>query len=179
MERSEEEPAAPPVEETTTRPGERSGEEPAAAPIEGSAEAGPPPEFLNPESPRYQPWAEKQITNAVKEKRPLQEFMAEFNARVTAYGDIESGSWDPGQQERLLAKFSLPRPGGTSPRRRRRRRPGGASPAPPSAGPGGSRRPTVAPPAQAAASGPAGEHRRRRRRRSRGGRRPPEAGQGG
>jgi hypothetical protein len=179
VERSEEEPAAPPVEEPTTRPGERSGEEPAAAPIEGSAEAGPPPEFLNPESPRYQPWAEKQITNAVKEKRPLQEFMAEFNARVTAYGDIESGSWDPGQQERLLAKFSLPRPGGTSPRRRRRRRPGGASAAPPSAGPGGSRRPTVAPPAQAAASGPAGEHRRRRRRRSRGGRRPPEAGQGG
>ena len=87
---------------------ERSEEEPLEAPAEVPGVEDPPPEFLNPESPRYQPWAEKQITNAVKEKRPLQEFMAEFDARVTAYGDIGSGTWDPRHQEQLLAKFSGP-----------------------------------------------------------------------
>jgi len=135
--------------------------------------AGPPPipEILNPESTRYQPWAEKQITNAVKEKRPLEEFMAEFDTRVAAYGDIGSGSWDPQHQDRLLAKFSPHRPS-SGPSRRRRRRSSGALGAQqvPSRAPGrppgaaSSARPVPAEP------GPGGERRRRRRRRPRGGR---------
>ncbi|MGA8206719.1 MAG: hypothetical protein WB867_01640, partial [Candidatus Dormiibacterota bacterium] len=91
-----------------------------------SPDSGPPPEFLNPESPRYQPWAEKQISNATKEKRPLAEFLEEFDAKLAAIGPRDSGSWDPQHNERLLAKFSS---GGAAPsRRRRRRRPAGRSP---------------------------------------------------
>lgn len=150
-------------------------EPPEPAP-EVPAPGDPPPEFLNPESPRYQPWAEKQITNAVKEKRPLPEFMAEFDARVVAYGDISSGTWDPQHQERLLARFSSPRPGGSAPRRRRRRRPGSAPAGPPAAGRGANRRPSGTPNQPVVEPGSTGERRRRRRRRPRGGRRPPEAG---
>ena len=120
MERpAEEEPAAAAEGE----PAAPSEEEPPAAAAEEPS-AGPPPEFLNPESPRYQPWAEneKRITNAVKEKRPLQEFMAEFDARVTAYGDVGSGNWDPQHQEKLLARFSSARPSSAPSRRRRRHR---------------------------------------------------------
>ncbi|MGC1185270.1 MAG: hypothetical protein WBA31_09000 [Candidatus Dormiibacterota bacterium] len=155
---------------------ERSEEDPTEAPAEASAAANPPPEFLNPESPRYQPWAEKQITNAVKEKRPLKEFLADFDARVVAYGDIGSGTWDPQYQERLLAKFASPGPGGGAPRRRRRRRPSGTPAGPPAAGRGPNRRPPGSPGQAVAEPGSAGERRRRRRRRPRGGRRPPEAG---
>ena len=151
-------------------------EAPPASPDAGGLAGGPPPEFQNPESPRYQPWAEKQITNAVKEKRPLEEFMAEFDSRVAAYGDIGSGNWDPQHQDRLLAKFSPHRPSSGPSRHRRRRSPGapGAQPAPARA-PG--RPPGAAPSGRPVPSdsGPGGERRRRRRRRPRGGRRPPEA----
>ncbi|MGC2192958.1 MAG: hypothetical protein WA751_11575 [Candidatus Dormiibacterota bacterium] len=174
MDRPDELPTPPPAEEEPVG-GQLS------APDTEPADGGPPPEFLNPESPRYQPWAEKQITNAVKEKRPLQEFMVEFDARVVAYGEIGSGNWDPQHQEKLLAKFSSARPNSAPSRRRRRRRPAGAPAAQqpqsrvqgrhPGAGPS-------APPATAEA-GPGAERRRRRRRRPRGGRRPPEAGSGG
>ncbi|HVB53209.1 MAG TPA: hypothetical protein VNF24_03330 [Candidatus Acidoferrales bacterium] len=156
-------------------------EAPTAARDEKGREGGRPPEFLNPESPHYQPWAEKQITNAVKEKRPLQEFMAEFDARVTAYGEIGSGSWDPQHQEGLLAKFSPTRPASTPSRRRRRRRPAGAPVAqqPQASGQGRRPGPGAPPPPAAAAAGGGAERRRRRRRRPRGGGRSPEAGSGG
>lgn len=138
---------------------------------------GPPPEFLNPESPRYQPWAEKQITNAVKEKRPLEEFLAEFDARVATYGLVESGSWDPQHNERLLARFSSAVVPG---RKRRRRRPAGPGAGSPRAVPGQIPPPVPGPPAAAnSEAGVRSERRRRRRRRPRGGRRPPEAGAGG
>src|SRR5487761_1442298 len=149
-------------------------------PTAGESESAPPPEFLNPESPRYQPWAEKQITNAVKEKRPLAEFMREFDATVAAYGELASGSWDPQHQERLLARFAPARPGPAPGRRRRHRRPGGGS-ANPAPSPGStSRRPVGQTPVAAAPPSPGqgGDRRRRRRRRSRAGRKPPEAGTG-
>lgn len=158
---------------------DRPEEELTGPPAEQTEAGGPPPEFLNPESPRYQPWAEKQITNAVKEKRPLQEFMAEFDARVATYGDIGSGTWDPSHQERLLAKFSNAQRSGSAPRRRRRRRPGGSPAGPPVTSKAPNRRPPGAPPQPSTESGSAGERRRRRRRRPRGGRRPPEAGSPG
>ncbi|MGH7666477.1 MAG: hypothetical protein ACREN1_04085 [Candidatus Dormibacteria bacterium] len=133
---------------------------------------GPPPEVLDPESPRYQPWAEKQITNAAKEKRPLEDFLAEFDAKLAGYGDRESGSWDPNHQERLLAKFS-PATTGSGQARRRRRRPagGGGAPRPPVRG-----QPIRATPAAVGGDSPerssTRERRRRRRRRPRAGRRP-------
>ncbi|HUY09035.1 MAG TPA: hypothetical protein VMW80_06235 [Candidatus Dormibacteraeota bacterium] len=160
---------------------DRPDEVPPAPTDEVEPEGGPPPEFLNPESPRYQPWAEKRITNAVKEKRPLREFMAEFDTRVTAYGEIGSGSWDPERQETLLAKFSSVRPKSAPSRRRRRRRPAGAAATQPAPARGQGRRPSIGvpPPQVAAEPGAGAERRRRRRRRPRGGRRPPEAGTGG
>ena len=137
---------------------------------------GVPPEFQNPESPRYQPWAEKQITNAVKEKRPLQEFLAEFDARLASYGQRASGNWDPQHNDRLLAKFSS----STAPsRRRRRRRPGGQTATPRPAGVGQTpRSPASLPPALQGDPNSGSDRRRRRRRRPRGGRRGPEAGSG-
>jgi hypothetical protein len=137
-----------------------------------SPDSGPPPEFLNPESPRYQPWAEKQISNATKEKRPLAEFLEEFDARLAAIGQPESGSWDPQHNERLLAKFSSAGPAPS--RRRRRRRPSGHSPVQ-AAGIEGRRPPSAQPQAQAGTT-TASASRRRRRRRPRGNRRGPEAG---
>ncbi len=160
---------------------EQPGETPPPDLVEPGPEDGPSPEFQNPESPRYQPWAEKQITNAVKEKRPLQEFMAEFDSRVAAYGDIDSGSWDPQHQERLLAKFNPGRPRPVPSRRRRRHRSANSPPGAPSQAQGQIRntRPGAAPLPATAAGGAPGERRRRRRRRPRGGRRPPEAPSGG
>lgn len=137
-----------------------------------SPASGPPPEFLNPESPRYQPWAEKQISNATKEKRPLAEFLQEFDAKLAVTGQRDSGSWDPQHNERLLAKFSSP--GSLPTRRRRRRRPGGRSPA--QAAGGETRRPAPSPPQAQAGTRPNSASRRRRRRRPRGTRRGPEAG---
>ena len=138
-----------------------------------SPDSGPPPEFLNPESPRYQPWAEKQqISNAVKEKRPLAEFLEEFDARLAVLGQRESGSWDPQHNERLLAKFSS---AGSAPSgHRRRRRPGGRSPA--QVAGGEAQRPVPSPPQAQAGTTSNSASRRRRRRRPRGNRRGPEAG---
>ena len=140
------------------------------------------PEFLNPESTHYQPWAEKQIFNATKDKRALEAFMADFEERLNAYPELPQPHWDPSRQEQLLARFAVAAPG--RPKRRRRRR-GGASPQPalaasppPSARQGhpgrsrSQRRAASANPLAAPANQPAqpsGEHRRRRRRRSRGG----------
>jgi hypothetical protein len=137
-----------------------------------SPDSGPPPEFLNPESPRYQPWAEKQISNATKEKRPLAEFLEEFDARLAAIGQRESGSWDPQHNERLLAKFSSAGPAPS--RRRRRRRPGGHPPAQ-AAGLEG-RQPAPGQPQAQAGTATTSASRRRRRRRPRGNRQGPEAG---
>jgi hypothetical protein len=133
------------------------------------------PEFLNPESVHYQPWAEKQISNASKEKRPLADYMAEMEERLGSYGELPQARWDPERQERLLARFAVTAPGRS---RRRHRRRGGATgaavPSPPETRPGsaarGQRRrrqtPTIAatPPPSPAAPDP-GAHRRRRRRR--------------
>jgi hypothetical protein len=141
-----------------------------------SSEVGPPPEFLNPESPRYQPWAEKQLSNATKEKRPLEEFLAEFDARLAAIGQRESGSWDPQHNERLLARFSST--SSAPARRRRRRRPGGQPSAQGQAAGVEVRRPGPGQPQAPAGTGAASGSRRRRRRRPRGNRRGPEAGSG-
>jgi hypothetical protein len=154
-------------------------EQPASGRIEDQPDEQA-PEFLNPESPRYQPWAEKRIFNAIKEKRPLQEFMAEFDSRVTAYGDLSPGSWDPQHNDRLLARFTSPASG---PRRRRRRRPGGGGPSSAQRAPTATANPGpragVKPPAPTSPAPAAGaERHRRRRRRPRGARRPPEAGAG-
>lgn len=145
----------------------------------------PLPEFLNPESAHYQPWAEKQISNATKDKRPLSEYMAEMEVRLNGYGDLPAARWDPQRQERLLSRFAVPVP--ARPKRRRRRRSaaptGGARPQSmpgrpqsPAAGPVPARRPKPGAPPSAnqrppAAAGEAGASakRRRRRRRSRGG----------
>jgi hypothetical protein len=135
-------------------------------------DSGPPPEFLNPESPRYQPWAEKQISNATKEKRPMAEFLQDFDAKLAVIGQRDSGSWDPQHNERLLAKFSSA-PAAPS-RRRRRHRPGGRSPAQPVGGE--ARRPVPTPPQAQAGTTTTSASRRRRRHRPRGIRRGPEAG---
>lgn len=156
---------------TYTREVDQLDQEASPAPQESPA-SGPPPEFLNPESPRYQPWAEKQISNATKEKRPLAEFLEEFDARLALIGQRESGSWDPRHNERLLAKFSSP--ASTPSRRRRRHRPGGHSPA--QATGGEARRPVPSPPQAQAGTTTNSASRRRRRRRPRGIRRGPEAG---
>lgn len=145
-----------------------------------SSDRGPPPEFLNPESPRYQPWAEKQqISNATKEKRPLAEFLAEFDARLAAIGQRESGSWDPQHNERLLARFS---PGGGSApaRRRRRHRSGGRPPASQSqaAGVAVGQPGAAGQPQAKAGTGGSSSSRRRRRRRPRESHRGPEGGSG-
>ncbi|MHB1501020.1 MAG: hypothetical protein ACYCYK_07615, partial [Candidatus Dormibacteria bacterium] len=84
---------------------------PAASPV---APPGPLPEFLNPESAHYQPWAEKaQISNATKEKRSLADFMAEMEDRLGSYGDLPEARWNPDRQEHLLARFAavVPVPG--------------------------------------------------------------------
>ncbi len=123
----------------------------------------PPPPSLDPESPHYQPWAEKQIFNASKEKRPLEEFLADFSARVEAAGQPAIGGWDPTHNERMLARY-LPNP---APGRRRRRRPSGRGQGARSNP--GQPRPTP----EARETGPtAPERHRRRRGRPRGGRRP-------
>lgn len=156
----------------------------ATAPPLPGAEAAALPEFLNPESTHYQPWAEKQIFNASKDKRPLAEFMANFEERLQAYPEMPPPRWDPGRQEQLLARFAVAAPGRV---KRRRRRRGAAAPAAGPAGLQASGRPaeagrgqrrkggepqTAVPPATVGsrpASPGGGEHRRRRRRRSRGG----------
>ena len=158
------------------RLGEASGEPPAEAP------AAALPAFLDPESTHYQPWADKQIFNATKDKRPLAAFMADFEERLQAYPELPPAHWDPRRQEQLLARFAAVVPGRS---KRHRRRRGGASvqpvPAtrsqvsPRPAQPGRGRRPGRAapatpPPAPAHQTAqPVGERRRRRRRRSRGG----------
>ncbi|MHB1575874.1 MAG: hypothetical protein ACYCX9_05085 [Candidatus Dormibacteria bacterium] len=144
----------------------------------------PLPEFLNPESIHYQPWAEKQISNASKEKRPLADFMAEMEERLSSYGEVPQARWDPARQEQLLARFAVATPGRS--RRRHRRRgsssavpaaPVGPSEARPGGAPKGQRRrhktasaataPTPAPTPQG--QDPGAHRRRRRRRRPRGG----------
>ncbi|MHB8554664.1 MAG: hypothetical protein ACYDCB_03245 [Candidatus Dormibacteria bacterium] len=154
--------------------GEASGEPPAEAPAVAL------PEFLDPESTHYQPWAEKQIFNATKEKRPLAAYMADFEERLQAYPELPPAQWDPSRQEQLLARFAAVVPGRS---KRHRRRRGGASVQPVPAArsqaaarpaqPGRGRSPRrAAPPPPAPANQavpPAGERRRRRRRRSRGG----------
>jgi hypothetical protein len=146
------------------------------------------PEFLNPESTHYQPWAEKQIFNSAKEKRSLDEFMADFQARLDGYSELPEARWDPRHQDQLLARFAVATPGRSKRHRRRR----GAGPASVDAGttrsqpaegqPGRGRRTrrgpiTSAAPSQTPASptGPGGEHRRRRRRSRGGGSGPPAA----
>jgi hypothetical protein len=146
-------------------------------------ETGPPappaplPEFLNPESTHYQPWAEKQIFNAAKEKRSLDEFMVDFQARLDAYSDLPEALWDPQHQDQLLARFAVGTPG-RSKRHRRRRGAGQASAAvgtnrrqPAEGQAGRGRRASRGPATPAALSQPptapirpGGEHRRRRRR---------------
>jgi|GEM_PF-5659608 len=154
-------------------PTEAAGE-PASAP--GGSGPGALPEFLNPESAHYQPWAEKQISNASKDKRPLADYMAEMELRLGEYGELPTPGWDPGRQDQLLARFSSPAPGRT--RRRRRRGPGPARDqapqAPHSQRPPQQRRPKAAPVTAAPGTSgtvPAGTgpKRRRRRRRPRGG----------
>lgn len=152
------------------------GSEAPPAAEEPASEPGPLPEFLNPESVHYQPWAEKQISNASKEKRPLADFMAEMEERLGSYGELPEARWDPQRQEQLLARFAPSSPGRTRRRHRRRGGSGAAheptlTPAAPiaSAAPGNQRRRPK--PARAPAAGPAqptaepGAHRRRRRRR--------------
>ena len=153
-------------------PTEAAGE---PAPGPAGSDPGALPEFLNPESVHYQPWAEKQISNASKDKRPLAEFMAELELRLSDYGELPTPSWDPGRQEQLLAHFSSPGP--ARPRRRRRRGQGPArqaSPVAPQLKSPQPRRLKAAPvPAAPATNGtapaPGGAKRRRRRRRPRGG----------
>ncbi|MGH7640946.1 MAG: hypothetical protein ACREOL_08590 [Candidatus Dormibacteria bacterium] len=128
--------------------------------------AGPPSTpALDPESPRYQPWAEKQITNAAKEKRPLKDYLSEFDALIAGQDIRDSGSWDPQHQERVLsARYSAP---ATRPpaRRRRRRR---------SSGPGTTAAITPVREGSTAAQGrPPGRRRPRRGRRARAGNRSP------
>jgi hypothetical protein len=166
---------------------DQDSEDPSQTPETGPpAPAAPLPEFLNPESTHYQPWAEKQIFNAAKEKRSLDEFMVDFQARLAGYSDLPEARWDPQHQDHLLARFAVGTPA-RSKRHRRRRGAGQASPAaggarpqPAEGQPGRGRRPlrgpaTSAAPSQtpAAPTRPGGEHRRRRRR-SRGSR-PPAA----
>ena len=152
------------------------GSEAPPAAEEPASEPGPLPEFLNPESVHYQPWAEKQLSNASKEKRPLADFMAEMEERLNSYGTLPEMRWDPERQEHLLDRFAASVPGRS--RRRHRRRTGAAGAA--AAGPaeartGGARgqrrrrkpvalaaTPQPSPGAPAAAPS---EHRRRRRRR--------------
>ncbi|NNM97436.1 MAG: hypothetical protein HKL89_07510 [Candidatus Dormibacteraeota bacterium] len=154
-----------------------------AAP-ESLAPAAPLPEFLNPESTHYQPWAEKQIFNATKDKRTLEAFMADFENRLEAYPELPQPHWDSSRQEQLLARFAVASPS----RSKRRRRHRSGSPAPAAAASGAAptgrsshsgRGPRRAPGEHQAASTPpavasrppsqtTGEHRRRRRRRPRG-----------
>ncbi|MGH7610707.1 MAG: hypothetical protein ACREN4_01675 [Candidatus Dormibacteria bacterium] len=127
-------------------------------PEDAPAPAGAAPEALDPESPRYQPWAEKQLTNASKEKRPLAEFLAEFEERIAAQGGVDHPRWDPERNQRALARLTG---ASATPRRRRRRRPGSAAARAP--------RPAPSPAAKAAPETSAGRLGARRRRR-RGGR---------
>lgn len=152
------------------------GAEPGAGPPPGSE---PLPEFLNPESIHYQPWAEKQLSNASKEKRPLADFMAEMEERLNSYGTLPEMRWDPERQEHLLDRFAASVPGRS--RRRHRRRTGAAgaaAAAPAEARPGGARgqrrrrKPvtlaaTPQPSPGAPAAAPSERRRRRRRRRPR------------
>ncbi|MGH7608791.1 MAG: hypothetical protein ACREOD_02435 [Candidatus Dormibacteria bacterium] len=96
------------------RPPEPEAAEP-GAPEDPALEPG----FLDPESPRYQPWAEKQIFNASKEKRPLAEFLEEFGARIEALGGPDQPHWDREHNARALARFVAPA-GPQHPRRHRR-----------------------------------------------------------
>jgi len=176
---------APSAAEVPEIPGPSVAEGPEAlAPSASQPPTAPLPEFLNPESTHYQPWAEKQIFNATKDKRPLEAFMADLEERLKAYPELPQAHWDPSRQEQLLARFAVAVPSRS--KRRRRHRSGSSAPATPATGarpsgrsshPGrGPRRspgeqpsatipPAVAsrPPSQAT-----GEHRRRRRRRPRG-----------
>ncbi|MDA8395855.1 MAG: hypothetical protein M0T72_11595, partial [Candidatus Dormibacteraeota bacterium] len=86
------------------------------------------PEFMNPESEHYQPWADKQIVNASKDKRPLAEFLLEFEQRLREAGPVGEAAWEPDRNQRLLARFD-PRPAGPGHKSRRRRRPSGRGPA--------------------------------------------------
>ena len=102
---------------------DQDSEDPSQTPETGPpAPAAPLPEFLNPESTHYQPWAEKQIFNAAKEKRSLDEFMVDFQARLAGYSDLPEARWDPQHQDQLLARF----PGATPSRSKRHRRRRGA-----------------------------------------------------
>lgn len=129
---------------------------------------------MNPESEHYQPWADKQIFNASKDKRPLEEFLLEFEQRLQEAGPVGEPVWEPGRNQRLLARFD-PRPAEPRHKSRRRRRPAGRAPAPsPVAGPSPARQSRSRPPRPAgppagATSAPAGGAPRRRRRRRRGG----------
>ena len=140
------------------------------------------PEFMNPESEHYQPWADKQIFNASKDKRPLAEFLAEFEERLQAAGPVTEPAWEPNRNHRLLARFD---PRSAEPRRksRRRRRPAGHPPSPAVAATSGSPkapRPRPSRPAPAVPGAPAapghGPRRRRRRRRPGGGGSAPQGG---
>ncbi len=127
---------------------------------------------MNPESEHYQPWADKQIVNAAKEKRPLADFLAEFDERLRASGPISEPVWEVDRNLRLLARFSS---APATPKKRRRRSRSGrgptlAAPGEAATRPGRQRAPRAQPPAsQGATPPPTAARRRRRRRRPRGG----------
>ncbi len=145
---------------------------------ESPEEPSPPgerlPEFMNPESEHYQPWADKQIFNASKDKRPLEEFLLEFEQRLREAGPVGEPVWEPDRNQRLLARFD-PRPAEPRRKSRRRKRPSGranaASPAAAAspARPSRSRPPRSGGAPPATTGSPAGGTPRRRRRRRRGG----------
>ncbi|TMC50993.1 MAG: hypothetical protein E6J14_00660 [Chloroflexi bacterium] len=129
--------------------------------------AGDDPDALE-TSVRYQPWADTAVP-AGKNKRPLEELLAELGARVEACPDAVAGS--PTERHPAAAffdRFGAPRrtPDEHGRRRGRRRRDGGRGPA----------RSQQPPAAAAADAGPTtaprsgGRRRRRSRGRGRGGR---------
>ena len=135
---------------------------------------------MNPESEHYQPWADKQIVNASKDKRPLAEFLLEFEQRLREAGPVGEAAWEPDRNQRLLARFD-PRPAEPRHKSRRRRRPSGRGAAAiPAAAPipaaatsparsSRSRRPRPGGAPAGATGSPAGGTPRRRRRRRRSG----------
>ena len=133
------------------------------------------PEFMNPESEHYQPWADKQIFNSSKDKRPLEEFLLEFEQRLREAGPVGEPVWEPDRNQRLLARFD-PRPAEPPRKSRRRRRPSGRAPAVSPAAVPSPARPSRTRPARpggalagAPGSATGGAPRRRRRRRRGGG----------
>ncbi|HVA22454.1 MAG TPA: hypothetical protein VNN74_10225 [Candidatus Micrarchaeia archaeon] len=164
------------------------------------------PEFLDPESTRYQPWAEKQrqTGNAAKEKRPLEAFLQDLDLTLVGYGEPPPLRWRPWSESSSLARFGQTEPardrqpgsgpsqglrrgrrrGGRPPLDRQAREPataGGAAPPAPGRPPGGGPRPPAAgqPNRDGGLSGAGSTGSRRRRRRRRPGAKPAAGPAGG